>query len=501
MNTTARRRTGALVASVLAFALLFATPAFGMSRSLVMARAQQWVDREIPYSQTGWADEIGDIVDSPSAGWRRDCSGFTSMGWNLAKPGASTRTLHYSATPITKESLQPGDALVSYDNHALIFGGWADPLRIAYYAYEMSSSQSKTTGDGTVVRITPYPYWSWPEDHPYIPYRLNGITENIDYSEYTTPVAGANRYATAIAASKTAFADGSAATVVVASGANWPDALGASALAGAVDGPILLTAPTWVASGLASEIARLGATEVIVVGGSAAVADNVFNALDALPSVEATRIGGSTRYDTARLIAAETIRRVEDAGGTFDGSAFIATGVNFPDALAASSFAADAGRPILLTTPTQLSAEASSAVADLGVSRALVLGSEAALSSQVASDLATAVGDENVIRLAGKDRYKTAAEITRFCLPESSLGFGGLAIATGQDFPDALAGGVMASHMGTFLGLTYTHYLSPPVAELMLEHQAEIGSAHILGGENVIVPITRESIALALGGV
>jgi len=55
-----------------------------------------------------------------------------------------------------------------------------------------------------------------------------------------TSIAGANRYATAVAVSKKAFPAGADA-VVIATGENWPDALGGSALAGALGGPILLT--------------------------------------------------------------------------------------------------------------------------------------------------------------------------------------------------------------------------------------------------------------------
>ncbi|MDO9557905.1 MAG: cell wall-binding repeat-containing protein [Coriobacteriia bacterium] len=501
-SATRRIQLVSAAAFILAIMLLSVAPALAISRSVVMARAQVWIDRAIPYGQTGWANEVGDIVNSPSLGWRRDCSGFTSMSWGLPKPGASTRTFHAYATAVTKESLQPGDALVSYSNHVLVFGGWADQQRVTYYAYEMSSSESsRTGGDGTVVRVTPYPYWSWPLDRPYIPYRLTGITGNIDYSPYITPVAGANRYATAIEASRKAFTSGEASAVVVASGVNWPDALGAAALAGAVNGPILLTSPASLSAGVATEIARIGAKEVIVVGGSAAVSNTVFAELAALPGVKATRIGGTTRYDTARLIAGETVRRIENAGETFDGTAFIATGLNFPDALAASSFAADAGHPILLTTPSSLSPAAGAALTEIGVSRALVLGGESALTSQIASDLATTVGAENVIRLGDSTRYSTASVITAFCLPESSLGYGSLAIATGQNYPDALAGGVMAAHMGTYLGLTPSGSLHPELAQTLLDHTEEVGSPHVLGGSSVILSIVRESIALALGGI
>ncbi|MDZ4655031.1 MAG: cell wall-binding repeat-containing protein [Coriobacteriia bacterium] len=501
MKSSAARPGRVITVTTLALVIVLvsATPAFAMSRNLVMARAQQWAGCVIPYSQTGWANEIGEIVESSLLGWRRDCSGFTSMGWNLPKPGASTRTLQYYGTLITKEALQPGDAMVSYNNHAVVFGGWADPQRYSYYAYEMSSSESSKTGDGTVVRVTPYPYWGY--NTAFKPYRLKGITGNIDYSAYTTPVAGANRYETALAASRIAFGDGEADSVVIASGTNWPDALGAAALAGVANGPILLCAPTYLSVELTREIKRLGASEIIVVGGAGAVSDGVFTTLSALPSVETTRIGGATRYDTARLIATETVRRIEAGGGSFDGTAFIATGENFPDALAASAFAANTGRPILLTTPAELSTEASSAMSELGVSRAIILGGEGAIASQVTSDLASSIGEENVVRLGGINRYATAQAIIDYCLPESSLGFVGMAIASGQGFPDALAGGVMAARMGTFLGLTPTSYLHPGVAQLLLDNAAEVRSAHVLGGEGVIPPIVRESIALALGGV
>ncbi len=497
-SKTRSTRTTAFVAITLAVLLVSATPASALTRSVVMARAQQWVDQVIPYSQTGWANDVGTIVTSPSQGWRRDCSGFTSMSWNLPKPGASTRTLSGYATAVTKESLQPGDALVAYNYHAVVFGGWADPQRYSYYAYEMSSSESSRTGDGTVVRVTPYPYWGY--NTAFRPYRLKGVTENIDYSAYIAPVAGANRYETALQASRTAFAAGEADAVIVASGVNWPDALGAAPLADVANGPILLTAPTSLAAGVLQEITRLGAREVIVVGGTAAVSNGVLSTLATIPGITITRIGGSTRYDTARLIAAETVRRIVASGGTFDGTAFVTTGANFPDALAASAFAADAHRPILLTTPTQLSAEARSAVRDLGVSRALVLGGEGAVASRVASDLASSVGDQNVIRLSGVDRYATAEAIVDFCLPESSLGVGGIAIASGQGFPDALAGGVMAARMGTFLGLTPSTALRPRLAQFLLDDPSGVGKPHVLGGERALLPIVRESIALALGG-
>ncbi|MBF4510184.1 MAG: cell wall-binding repeat-containing protein, partial [Aeromicrobium sp.] len=147
-------------------------------------------------------------------------------------------------------------------------------------------------------------------------------------------VAGLNRYLTSVAASKRAFL--SASTVVVATGDNWPDALGGSALAGAVEGPLLLTSSASLPSGVRDEIVRLKAKKVYVLGGKAAVSDTVLNQIKGIPGVTSVeRVSGNDRYGTARAIADKAIAEL-NARGTYSGGALVATGGNFPDATAAS---------------------------------------------------------------------------------------------------------------------------------------------------------------------
>lgn len=473
-----------------------ATPAFAaISRTLVMQRAQRWVDLAIPYSQTAYRDLDG-ATATVSTGWRTDCSGFVSMCWNTSKPGYSTRTLDDISDLVTKEALQPGDAMVAYDRHAVLFGGWANAERTQYYAYEMSSGASKGTGDGTVMRITPYPYWPSYYPNEFKPYRLHGITANINYSQAITPIEGANRYATAVAASASAFETDTVNTVVIASGDNWPDALGAAALAGAVDGPVLLSQPRVLPTEVRREIARLGASQVIVAGGESAISGAVLAELDALEGVSARRVSGPNRYATSAAIAREVVSMT--GGGGFDGTVFIATGDNFPDALAASPLAAAAGRPILLTESDRLSAETSSAIDAVGANRAVILGGTGPVSSAVEVDLARVLVSGEVTRVAGRDRYETAASVAAMGVAECGLGYDGLAIATGEDFPDALAGGVMAAQHGSVLMLTPSFRLHSRVSRVLLERQATMGKPYVLGGESVLEPIVREAIALAL---
>ncbi len=168
---------------------------------------------------------------------------------------------------------------------------------------------------------------------------------SVDDAVAYVPIAGTNRYATAIAASKEAYPSG-AGTVVIATGENWPDALGGSALAGTVEGPLLLTKPGELPAAVVAEITRLNATNAYILGGTAAVTQAVEDALNAKLSGTVTRIAGTSRYGTANKIADEVIRL---QGSKFAGGAFIATGDNFPDALGASPLAASTGAPILLT--------------------------------------------------------------------------------------------------------------------------------------------------------
>jgi cell wall-associated NlpC family hydrolase len=91
----------------------------------MISRAQEWVDKHVPYSQTGTYD-----------GYRTDCSGFVSMAWQLGKPGLTTQTMHTVATNIAKGSLQAGDALNCDTEHIVLFGGWTDGGQTHYVAYE-----------------------------------------------------------------------------------------------------------------------------------------------------------------------------------------------------------------------------------------------------------------------------------------------------------------------------------------------------------------------------
>lgn len=485
----------ALALVALAAPLIAPASAHAIGRDTILARGKVWVDKHVPYSQSGWANEYGNVVSTPSQGWRRDCSGFASYCLNLryssgAPLSYDSSTITKVLEPITKEELQPGDIInrsrlypgAAY-GHAIVFVGWADPDHDHYWSYEESGGSG-----GAVMRLVPYPFW---DPVGFYPYRYKFVDEQ-RYEEWVEPIDGASRYDTAVEASRRAFATGTVDTVVVASGTGWADALGGSSLAGSVGGPILLTQPTALPACVPVEIARLGATRAIIVGGTGAVDPAVETALRAAGILDVDRIGGADRFDTAARVASATIA---EGGGT-DSTVYVSSGVSFPDALAASPVAAAFRRPILLSKPESLPVATADALASLDPTRVILLGGTNALSAQVASECLAPGRD--TARLAGPDRYTTAAMIAEHGVAEG-LDWNGLATATGQTFPDALAGGVAQGALGSPLVLTPTDWLHPAPRALYSANASEVVRAKCFGGLRAVSSAARYGIAVRLG--
>ena len=182
-----------------------------------------------------------------------------------------------------------------------------------------------------------------------VPIRLDNATYP-DLSGYPN-----DRYGTAAALAEQAF-PGGASTVYVASGANFPDALGAGAAAGKAGGPVLLVTPTSIPAAIAHELTALHPSTIYVVGGTAAVSDAVLSALGAFGATTVTRLDNATypdlsgypndRYGTDAAV-------VEQAFPTAP-TVYVASGANFPDALGAGAAAIKAHAPVLLVSPTAI---------------------------------------------------------------------------------------------------------------------------------------------------
>ena len=130
-------------------------------------------------------------------------------------------------------------------------------------------------------------------------------------------LAGVDRYGTAAAIALNGTTFDNSDTVVLASGAtrNFPDALTGNYLAGEIDGPILLTDPNRLPAVTARAIGSLNVKKVVIIGGTSAVSAGVERQVNQLSDVTVQRIGGTDRYDTAELVAANVATGGQRAGG------------------------------------------------------------------------------------------------------------------------------------------------------------------------------------------
>jgi serine protease len=262
---------------------------------------------------------------------------------------------------------------------------------------------------------------------------------------------GANRYETAALVSQATFAPG-VATVYVATGEVFPDALAGGALAGRDDAPILLVGRETIPDATASELERLDPEAIVVLGGRAAVADGVATALDAYTAGDVTRLSGANRYATAAAIAAAGFAPGPD-------TVIVATGEAFPDGLAGGAAAAHRGVPVLLTAGDRLPAETAAELDRLRPESITVLGGAAAVSEDVVQALDEHTAGD-VRRLAGSSRYATAAAVSADTF---APGVDEVFLATGEAFPDALTGAPAAAHGDTALLLTPQACVPAPV--------------------------------------
>lgn len=170
-------------------------------------------------------------------------------------------------------------------------------------------------------------------------------------------------------------------TAIVATGANYADALSVSSYAYHAKAPVFLCDPS---TGLtaAQRTALNGFKHVLVVGGEAAVPSSYVAGLS-----DVVRLQGATRYETSVEIA----RWASSNGLHMDGAVF-ATGANFPDALAAGPLAGVNGGVVLLVDGPSSPAVSYATAYKGKVDSAYVVGGEAAVSRATADSIADRLG-------------------------------------------------------------------------------------------------------------
>jgi hypothetical protein len=157
-----------LFALTLALFALSSAPAYAITRSQVLARAQSWVDAQVPYSQSA-------SYPDTTTGYRTDCSGYVSMAWRAqyssgAPASYTTSSLGSISHQIAVADLQPGDIVLKAGSHVRLFGWWTDGSHTQYVAFE-----ERTTGTVAVRDVQSID--ADVNHYGYVPYRYNKIED------------------------------------------------------------------------------------------------------------------------------------------------------------------------------------------------------------------------------------------------------------------------------------------------------------------------------------
>ncbi|WP_382308068.1 cell wall-binding repeat-containing protein [Herbiconiux sp. UC225_62] len=315
---------------------------------------------------------------------------------------------------------------------------------------------------------------------PCLPLLTAKVTLSVDPT--IERIGGPDRYA--VSAGVSAKFPGEIDTVYVASGAVFPDALSASAAAGAQDAPVLLVTKDAIPASVDSELRRLQPHRIALMGGPNTVGASVETALGAYADV-VERIGGADRY----VVSAAVSRGVF---APHPAVAYVASGEVFPDALSGSAAAGLLGGPVLLVTKTGVPADVKTELERLDPDRIVVLGGTNSVAESVATGL-TAIAPTT--RIDGADRYAVSASVSADAFDVDDTGT--VYVASGEVFPDALSGSAAAIQFhAPVLLVTKDSVPATIVSEL-----ERINPVHIvvLGGVNTISEATYTKLATYLG--
>ncbi len=287
---------------------------------------------------------------------------------------------------------------------------------------------------------------------------------------------GSNRINTAIDISyRFLYGEGKVENVILANGFEFADALAGVPLSKALNAPILLTAGKKLEDSVKNQLSELGAKNIYILGGNAAVSADIQTALEKNYSVK--RLYGSSRYETAVVIAQE----LEALCGPAT-ELFVANGNSFADALSAGPVAAAGHSPILYVRSTgEVDPDTGNYIASCVNRNVVILGGTGAVSDDIRDNLANYAVDE-IDRVSGKNRYVTCIEIIRK-YSDRFEDYGTISLATGKAFPDALAGGAFAANIGSPLLLTDSNISD--AAKEWLSGQ-NVGYIYVFGGSAAV---------------
>ncbi|AJD92279.1 N-acetylmuramoyl-L-alanine amidase [Jeotgalibacillus malaysiensis] len=252
---------------------------------------------------------------------------------------------------------------------------------------------------------------------------------NHKYTFNKEEISAENRTLTAIEVSKTLYPNGFSSSsahkkVILTTAFEYADALSAGPLAAQYsNAPILLSGADTIRPEVIAEMKRLGAQEVVVIGGPDAISESVVNQLKG-QGLKTDRISGSTRYETNEKVN-QRLTGVKEA--------MVVSGRNYPDALSAASVAVNRNASIVLLSDNKVDQPT---LDYLNAKKVSVIGGDQVVSTSQENQIKTFIGADLVTRLGGETRYETNIAVLNHYNDVLSPK---VLVSTGRNFPDALA--------------------------------------------------------------
>ena len=289
-------------------------------------------------------------------------------------------------------------------------------------------------------------------------------TQQKEKTQQTTRISGKDRITTSVEISKSAYS--TSENVVLASGFNFADALSAGQLASALDAPLLLSSQDKLDSQTKNEIERLKAKKVYIVGGDNAISKTGIDTTLKSEKIDVTRLEGQDRYSTSQKVMEKTKGIINPE------YLLIASGKNFPDALAATSFFVNHKSVMVLSD---------------GVTYPQTNLQEIAIGGKNQLPLKGFTGK----RVSGKDRYETALEIAKFSFDKNNNAI----LASGQVFADSLSAVSLTKKHNAPIILTQSNSLTENAKKYLNGKNVFIVGGEKTVAKNILTNITSEQRA------
>ena len=288
-------------------------------------------------------------------------------------------------------------------------------------------------------------------------------------NENVKRISGVDREQTAIEVSKKMFKDGTN-KVVLANKNNYSDVLTAAPFAKANNASLLYISSNSISKEVMSEIARLKAKEITVIGGEKSVNEGLKKELEKR-NFKVERLSGADRYKTSAQIASKLIT---DKTTTLE----IASGENYADALSLNNAAEKDKAPILLVRVNAIDKSVEDVIKSSKASLINIAGGEKSVSENTKANIKK-ISNATVNRMGGTDRYETSILLAKYSGAKEVV-----VVASGENFADALVAAPFSAKQKGAILLTNKDKLGQNAEQFIKD--TKFNKSYVIGGEKSV---------------